>query len=70
MGHSSDRLAGRFGISREEQDAFAARSHVNAAKAHKEGLYKEVCEHGYYVVTLRMLKQRHVNRIARAPIFC
>eukprot|EP00611_Tribonema_gayanum_P019889 TRINITY_DN3539_c0_g2_i1.p1 TRINITY_DN3539_c0_g2~~TRINITY_DN3539_c0_g2_i1.p1 ORF type:complete len:483 (-),score=156.70 TRINITY_DN3539_c0_g2_i1:349-1698(-) len=41
MGHSSDRLAGRFGISREEQDAFAARSHVNAARAHKDGLYKE-----------------------------
>lgn len=37
MGHSSDRLAARFGVTREEQDAFALRSHQNAAKAHAEG---------------------------------
>jgi acetyl-CoA acetyltransferase len=42
MGHNSDRLAGRFGISREDQDAFAARSHQNAYKAHQAGLYKQV----------------------------
>uniref|UniRef100_A0A7S1TQ53 acetyl-CoA C-acyltransferase n=1 Tax=Phaeomonas parva TaxID=124430 RepID=A0A7S1TQ53_9STRA len=41
MGHSSDRLAQRFGVSREDQDAFALRSHVNAAKAHAAGLYEE-----------------------------
>ena len=34
MGHSADRLADRFGISRADQDAFAARSHQNAAKVH------------------------------------
>ena len=39
MGHSSDRLASRFGVSRDEQDAFAMRSHVNAAKAHADGFY-------------------------------
>uniref|UniRef100_A0A7S1CLW5 acetyl-CoA C-acyltransferase n=1 Tax=Bicosoecida sp. CB-2014 TaxID=1486930 RepID=A0A7S1CLW5_9STRA len=38
MGHSSDRLAAKFGVTREEQDKFALRSHQNAAKAHKEGL--------------------------------
>jgi acetyl-CoA acetyltransferase len=42
MGHNSDRLAGRFGVSREEQDAFALRSHQNAHKAHQAGLYKQV----------------------------
>lgn len=41
MGHSSDRLAARFGVTREEQDAFAMRSHHAAAKAHKDGLYKD-----------------------------
>ena len=41
MGHSSDRLAARFGVSREDQDAFAARSHQNAAKAHEQGYYKQ-----------------------------
>lgn len=41
MGHSSDRLAQKFGVSREDQDAFALRSHQNAARAHAEGLYEE-----------------------------
>lgn len=40
MGHSSDRLSARFGISRHDQDAFAALSHQNAAKAHQFGIYK------------------------------
>lgn len=39
MGFSSDRLSAKFGISRQEQDEFAVRSHINAAKAHKEGFY-------------------------------
>lgn len=38
MGHSSDRLAARFGVSRSDQDAFAYKSHMSAAKATKEGL--------------------------------
>lgn len=38
MGHSSDRLAARFGISRSDQDDFAYRSHMSAAKAHEDGL--------------------------------
>jgi len=41
MGHSSDRLASRWGVTREEQDDLAFRSHQLAAKAHKEGLLKE-----------------------------
>lgn len=38
MGKSADRMAARFGVSREEQDEFAMRSHHLAAKATKEGL--------------------------------
>jgi acetyl-CoA acyltransferase len=41
MGHSADRLATRFGVSRGDQDAFAVRSHQNAAKAHAAGLYED-----------------------------
>ena len=41
MGHSSDRLAAKFGVSRADQDAFTVRSHHNAAKAHAAGLYKQ-----------------------------
>jgi acetyl-CoA acetyltransferase family protein len=41
MGHSSDRLADAFGVSRRESDEFALRSHHNAAKAHADGLYDE-----------------------------
>mmetsp|Transcript_35511 Transcript_35511/g.113466 ORF Transcript_35511/g.113466 Transcript_35511/m.113466 type:complete len:452 (-) Transcript_35511:645-2000(-) len=41
MGHSSDRLAAKFGVSRERQDEYALRSHVNAKQAHDDGLYDE-----------------------------
>lgn len=40
MGVSSDRLSAKFGVSREDQDAFTVRSHSNAAKAHADGWYK------------------------------
>jgi acetyl-CoA acyltransferase len=40
MGHSSDRLAAKFGVSRADQDLLAFNSHTNAAKAHAEGKYK------------------------------
>jgi acetyl-CoA acyltransferase len=41
MGHNSDRLADRFGVSRADQDEFALRSHHNAAKAHEDGIYAD-----------------------------
>lgn len=41
MGHSSDRLAAKWGVTREEQDDFAFRSHKNAAAAHANGHLKE-----------------------------
>jgi len=37
MGVSSDRLSAKFGVSRDDQDAFTVRSHQTAANAHKDG---------------------------------
>lgn len=43
MGETSENVAKRYGISREDQDAFAAESHRKASKAQKEGLFdKEI----------------------------
>ncbi|CAD5223441.1 unnamed protein product [Bursaphelenchus okinawaensis] len=42
MGHSADRLASAFGVSRKEQDEFALRSHTLAQKAQKEGKLTDV----------------------------
>lgn len=39
MGHSSDRLADMFGVSRADSDEFALRSHLGAAQAHANGIY-------------------------------
>lgn len=41
MGESADRMSARFGISREEQDEYALRSHQLAAKATNDGLLDE-----------------------------
>nr|XP_057913550.1 trifunctional enzyme subunit beta, mitochondrial [Doryrhamphus excisus] len=42
MGHSADRLAAAFGVSRVEQDEFALRSHSLAKKAQEAGLLQDV----------------------------
>ncbi|MCJ8749912.1 hypothetical protein PDJAM_G00192930 [Pangasius djambal] len=42
MGHSADRLASAFAVSRPEQDEFALRSHTLAKKAQDEGLLSDV----------------------------
>lgn len=42
MGHSSDRLAAAFGISRKEQDEYALRSHTLAAKAQQHGYFTDI----------------------------
>lgn len=42
MGHSADRLAASFGVSRQSQDEYAIRSHTFADKATKEGLLSDV----------------------------
>ncbi|NLA12569.1 MAG: acetyl-CoA C-acyltransferase, partial [Firmicutes bacterium] len=41
MGITAENVADRFNISREDQDKLAYRSHMNAAKAIKEGYFKE-----------------------------
>lgn len=54
MGHSADRLAAAFGVSRVEQDDFALRSHTFAKKAQDAGLLEDVISFkvpGKYFVT-------------------
>ncbi|MGV3487837.1 MAG: acetyl-CoA C-acetyltransferase [Tuberibacillus sp.] len=41
MGHTAEEVARRYGVTREEQDAFALRSHQRAAKAIDEGKFNE-----------------------------
>jgi len=41
MGLTAENVAGRFNISRQEQDAFAFESHQKAVKALREGRFKE-----------------------------
>jgi hypothetical protein len=42
MGHSADRLAAAFGISRKEQDDYAVRSHTLAQQAHDKGYLTDI----------------------------
>jgi acetyl-CoA acetyltransferase family protein len=42
LGESTERLADRYDITREQQDEFALRSHLNAAKAWDEGFYDDL----------------------------
>ncbi|MGE8206547.1 acetyl-CoA C-acetyltransferase [Heyndrickxia sp. NPDC080065] len=39
MGHTAEQVAQKFGVSREDQDAFAVRSHQKAARAIAEGKF-------------------------------
>ncbi|MCL6453638.1 MAG: acetyl-CoA C-acetyltransferase [Alicyclobacillus sp.] len=41
MGHTAEQVASRFGIAREDQDAFALRSHQRAAAAIAAGKFKD-----------------------------
>lgn len=41
MGHTAEEVARRFGVSREDQDAFALRSHLRAAEAIQSGRFRE-----------------------------
>ncbi|MGN7477530.1 acetyl-CoA C-acetyltransferase [Solibacillus silvestris] len=62
MGHTAEAVANRYNVSREDQDAFAVRSHELAEKAIKEGKFKdeivpvEVTE--YYVDENNQLKEK------------
>ena len=41
MGQSTEEYNGRYGLTRQEQDEFAARSHQLAARAQKDGLFDD-----------------------------
>jgi acetyl-CoA acyltransferase len=41
MGHTAEEVAKRFGVSRQDQDEFAVRSHQKAANAIKEGKFND-----------------------------
>ena len=41
MGKSCDKMAAKYGVSREEQDAFALRSHLRASKATDNGQFDD-----------------------------
>lgn len=62
MGHTAEEVATRYNVSREDQDAFAVRSHELAEKAIKEGKFKdeivpvEVIE--YYVDANNKLQEK------------
>lgn len=42
MGHSADRLAAAFGVTRKEQDDYALRSHTLAHEAHEKGNLSDI----------------------------
>ncbi|MEK4700921.1 acetyl-CoA C-acetyltransferase [Solibacillus sp. FSL R7-0668] len=64
MGHTAEEVANRYSVSREDQDAFAVRSHELAEKAIKEGKFKdeivpvEVIE--YYVDANNQLQEKKI----------
>lgn len=57
MGHTAEEVAKKYGISREDQDAFAVRSHQRAAKAIAEG--KFIDEIVSVDVTVRLVSPDH-----------
>ncbi|ANB56328.1 acetyl-CoA C-acyltransferase family protein [Anoxybacillus sp. B7M1] len=63
MGHTAEQVAMKYGISREEQDAFAVRSHQRAAQAIRDG--KFVDEIVPVNVTIRTVEN---NRLAEKQI--
>lgn len=64
MGLTAEEVATRFGISREEQDAFAVRSHQNAARAIQEGKFKDEI----LPITVKQVKIGPENKIKTKEI--
>ncbi len=65
MGHTAEEVARQFGVSREDQDAFAVRSHQKAAKAIAEGKFDdEIVPVDVVVRTVgpgHKLKEKHIQ---------
>ncbi|MDA1476354.1 acetyl-CoA C-acetyltransferase [Bacillus changyiensis] len=57
MGHTAEQVAIKYGVSREDQDAFAVSSHQKAAKAIAEGKFSD--EIVPVEVTLRHVDENH-----------
>ncbi|MEW9501947.1 acetyl-CoA C-acetyltransferase [Jeotgalibacillus marinus] len=57
MGHTAEEVAKKYGITREDQDAFAVHSHQKAAKALAEGKFND--EIVPVDVTLRHVDEKH-----------
>ncbi|WP_416147124.1 acetyl-CoA C-acetyltransferase [Salipaludibacillus sp. HK11] len=57
MGHTAEEVAKRFDVSRADQDAFAVESHKRAARAIKEGMFKD--EIVPVPVTFRSVDENH-----------
>ncbi|KRT94308.1 acetyl-CoA C-acetyltransferase [Bacillus glycinifermentans] len=57
MGHTAEQVAAKYGVSREDQDAFAVRSHQKAAKAIAEGKFAE--EIAPMEITVREVDENH-----------
>ena len=55
MGHSGDRLAAAFGVTRSEQDEYALRSHTFAARAQQQGFLSDVVPYKGYEFSTVML---------------
>ena len=77
MGQDCDLMAARFGVTREEQDEFAARSHKLAVKAAEEGILGEEITPTEFPPSFKPIKEDNtyrtdatVERLAKlAPAF-
>ena len=77
MGQDCDLMAARFGVTREEQDEFAARSHRLAVKAAEEGILGEEITPAEFPPSFKPIKEDNtyrtdttVERLAKlAPAF-
>lgn len=62
MGEDADQLAAQFGISRQDQDEFALRSHLTAAGAWEEGLMAAQVEPVFVGRTCKPIEQDNTFR--------
>lgn len=62
MGQDCELMAARFGVSREEQDAFAARSHQLAAKAAADGILAQEISPAEFAPSFKPIKEDNTFR--------
>ena len=59
MGEHCELMAKQWGITREEQDALALKSHQNAAKAYDEGFHDDLIVPCAGIVQRQQCPRRH-----------